>query len=155
MNVCLHHITVDMKMTCTISSVLQLTCHSCDSTWNILTHSEHGVVTKEKLAIHKLCRKMHECGETDKGCLCLYRNLVRCSEVQVTNLRCPMTIIRNLSPRSCISWIWTKVPIWYISFRSSTTSDSLLLSKKIGVDIQKLEIAGQIQKENNHWSQKL
>lgn len=27
-------------------------------------------------------------------------------------LRCPMTIIRSLSPKSCISWIWTKVPIW-------------------------------------------
>lgn len=28
----------------------------------------------------------------------------------VSDLRWPMTIILSLSPRSCISWIWTKVP---------------------------------------------
>lgn len=28
------------------------------------------------------------------------------------HLLCPMTIMRSLSPRSCISWIWTNVPVW-------------------------------------------
>lgn len=40
-----------------------------------------------------------------------------CAELMATtssnmaNLRCPMTIILSLSPRSCISWIWTNVPV--------------------------------------------
>lgn len=27
-------------------------------------------------------------------------------------LLCPVTIMRSLSPRSCISWIWANVPVW-------------------------------------------
>lgn len=31
---------------------------------------------------------------------------------RVPYLLCPMTIMRSLSPRSCISWICTNVPVW-------------------------------------------